>query len=236
MKCIIIDDELSAREVLTLMIAKHPNLELVKTFSSALDAILFFNKGNSVDLIFLDLHMPRFNGFDFISTLKNSPKVIMTTTDTAAAVSAFDFDCIIDYLQKPFEPARFAIALERANKKINFSSKTLSKNEVEKPREIFINIDKRLVKIDLNAITYIKSSGDYFDIFTETTSFTVHSTLSKIESKLTELNFLRIHRSYIINLNKIVDIQDSNVMINNVFIPISRLKKKQLVESLCLLN
>lgn len=236
MKCIIVDDEFSAREILTLMIAKYANLELVKTFSSAIDAILFFNNGNEVDLIFLDLHMPHLSGFDFIKTLKNAPKIIMTTTDSLSAVHAFDFDCIIDYLQKPFEPARFELAIERVQKRIDKGVKTVTKVESGTAREIYFNINRKLVAIDHKTINYIKANGDYFNVFTDTKRYTVHSTLSKIEAKLTELNFLRIHRSYIINLKKIVDIQDSTVLIGDIIIPISSLKRKQLINSLCLIN
>ena len=236
MKCVIIDDELSSREILTVLITKQPNLQLVKKFSNAIDAINFLNDGNIIDLIFLDLHMPHFSGFDFIETIKNPPKIIMTTTDREAAVNAFNFDCIIDFLHKPFESARFEIAVQRANKKIMMVRKSEKKTESEKPQEIFLNVDKRLVKIDFSNIKYIKSNGDYFNIYTETTSFTVHSTLNKIEAKLSNLNFLRIHRSYIINLNKIIDIQDASVLIGDIIIPISRLKRQMLIDSLFLIN
>jgi len=234
MKCIIIDDEKFARTVLSTMILKSPDLVLAEEFDNAIDAIKYLNDNHVIDLIFLDIHMPKFSGFDFIKTLKNLPQIILVTTDKNFAIDAFNYDCITDYLVKPILQERFDRAINRVKinkeKVNNFVGLNHSTN-----KEIYINIDKRLVKIDITTIKYIHANGDYIVIKTEAVNYTVHTTLKKIEEKLHNSSFLKIHRSYIINLNKIIDIQDSTVLIDKEVIPISKSKRSILMESLNLL-
>jgi len=235
MRCIIIDDEQMSREILAVMIFKSSELFLVEEFSNAIDAIKYLNEGHEVDLIFLDIHMPNFSGIDFIKTIKNPPQVIMVTTDKNFALEAFNYDFINDYLVKPIQGVRFDRAIERAMLKKVKKVIPASTNLDFSLNELFINIDKRLVKIVIPSIKYVRAEGDYIDIITETRNYTVHTSLKKIEEKLTPFNFLRIHRSYIINLNKIIDIQDSTALIGKDIIPISKNKRKLLIESLNLL-
>ncbi|MDI1317741.1 LytTR family DNA-binding domain-containing protein [Flavobacterium sp.] len=235
MRCIIIDDEKLSREILSVLIFKSSDLILAEEFSNAIDAIKYLNEDNEVDLIFLDIHMPNFSGIDFIKTIKNPPKVIMVTTDQNFALEAFNYDCINDYLVKPIQGERFDRAVERSKLKKEKKLTSTAPNVDLTSTEIYINIDKRLVKIDISTIKYIHAFGDYIDIITETVNYKVHTSLKKIEEKLLPFNFLRIHRSYIINLNKIIDIQDATALIGKSVIPISRNKRKPLIESLNLL-
>ena len=235
MRCIIIDDEQMSREILSVMIFKSSELILVEEFSNAIDAIKYLNEDNEVDLIFLDIHMPNFSGIDFIKTIKNPPKVIMVTTDQNFALDAFNYDFINDYLVKPIQQNRFDRAVERAKLKKVKSITPAESNSIMDTKDLYINIDKRLVKIDILSIRYIHADGDYIDIITETKKYTVHISLKKIEEKLYPFNFLRIHRSYIINLKKIIDIQDSTALIGKDIIPISRNKRKLLIATLDLL-
>lgn len=232
MKCIIIDDEQMSREILSIMISNTIGLHLVDQFSNAIDAIKFLNQ-NEVDLIFLDIHMPNFTGFDFIQTIKNPPKVILVTTDKNFAIDAFNYDCIVDYLVKPIETNRFISAIKRVN------SKTKDVKPMETvgltTKEIYVNIDKRLIKIDLLSINNIQANGDYICIKTETQNYVVHTTMKKIEEKLPKPLFLKIHRSHIINVNKIIDIQDNSVLIGKEVIPISKKNKEELMTHLNLL-
>ena len=232
-KCIIIDDEKLAREILSILILKSEKLVLVEQFSNAIDAMKYLNS-NEVDLIFLDIHMPNFSGFDFVQTIKNPPKIILVTVDKNFALDAFNYNCIADYLVKPIEEERF----NRAIKRISIKKETplpipiLPDNSI---KEIYVNIDKRLIKIDISTINFIQANGDYILIKTEVNNYTVHTTLKKIEEKLPKSSFIKIHRSYVINVNKIIDIQDSTVLIGKELIPVSKNNRSLLMESINLL-
>ncbi|PCI33740.1 MAG: DNA-binding response regulator [Flavobacteriaceae bacterium] len=232
MKSIIIDDEKIARAIVERHIVNNPDLSLTGEFSNAMEAIKHLNQ-HSVDLIFLDIHMPNFNGFDLIQTLKSPPKVILTTSDKQFAIDAFEYDCIVDYLVKPITKDRFNKAILKAST----SSKTtdINQNSTDIERELYINIDRRLIKLDMNTIKLIEARGDYIIVKTEEKNYTVHCTLKKIQEKLPEDLFLKIHRSYIINTQKIIDIEDNSVLIGNDVIPVSRSNRPNLLQRLNLL-
>ncbi|WP_297802634.1 LytTR family DNA-binding domain-containing protein [uncultured Polaribacter sp.] len=236
MDCIIIDDEKMARVIIKTLCNEIDDLHISGEFSNAMQAMKFLNE-NTVDLIFLDIHMPNFSGLDFIKSLKNPPKIILTTSDTKFAIEAFEYDFILDYLVKPIKLPRFIKAIEKVNKQ-EISSKSIAsqvKNTPDVENDFYINIDRRLIKIDLPSIYLIEAKGDYIKIKTENQDYTVHSTLKKIEEKLPESLFLKIHRSYIINLKKIVDIEDNSVLIKKDVIPVSRSKRPELMKRLDLL-
>lgn len=235
MKCIIIDDEMMAREVLSAMIFKSPELVLKEQFSNAIEAIKYLNNDNNVDLIFLDIHMPNFSGFDFIQTIKNPPQIILVTVDKNFALEAFNYDCIADYLVKPIEEERFNRAIQRVKlKKEKLSAVDQVPTDIEF-KEIYVNIDKRLIKIEVLSINSIQANGDYIFIKTDAKNYVVHTTLKKIEEKLPKNIFLRVHRSHIINIQKIIDIQDSTVLIGKDVIPVSKSNKANLMNNLVLL-
>jgi len=234
MKCIIIDDEKFARELLSVMILKSSDLILVDEFSNAIEAMKFLNNDNKVDVIFLDVHMPDFTGFDFIKTIKNPPQIVLVTSDKDFAIEAFNYDCISDYLVKPILQDRFERAVDRVKIKQEEVVKLASHHNLIN-KEIYVNIDKRLIKIDIMSINFIHANGDYIVIKTDAKNYTVHTTLKKIEEKLPISIFLKIHRSYIINLNKIIDIQDSTVLIGKDLLPISKNNRTILMKSLNLL-
>jgi two-component system response regulator LytT len=232
-KCIIIDDEKLAREILSILILKSEKLVLVEQFSNAIDAMKYLNS-NKVDLIFLDIHMPNFSGFDFVQTIKNPPKIILVTVDKNFALDAFNYNCIADYLVKPIEEDRFNRAVKRISVKKEQPVITPILPDTT-TKEIYVNIDKRLIKIDIATINFIQANGDYILIKTEINNYTVHTTLKKIEEKLPKSSFLKIHRSYVINVNKIIDIQDSTVLIGKDLIPVSKNNRSLLMDSINLL-
>ena len=233
MKSIIIDDEEMARAIIEQLISKNKELVLIENFSNAIEAIKFLNQ-NSVDLIFLDIHMPTFTGFDLLQTLKNPPKVILTTSDKNFAIEAFEYNCIVDYLVKPVTQERFDKAILKA-KSFNVVSSNSKKVEKEIIDELYVNIDRRLVKINFATINLIEAKGDYIQIKTDTKNHIVHSTLKKIEDKLPNELFLKVHRSFIINTTKIIDIEDNSVLIGNNVIPVSRSNRPELMKRLNLL-
>lgn len=236
MNCIIIDDEATARAIISQLCSNILSLNVVEEFPNAIQAIKYLNQ-NQVDLIFLDIHMPDFTGFDFIETLKNPPKIILTTSDANFAIQAFEYDCIVDYLVKPIALPRFkkAIAKAEAFKQENPTTEDSSKVETTSGNDLYVNIDRRLIKIDIPSIYLVEAKGDYIQVKTETKNYTVHSTLKKIEEKLPKSLFLKIHRSYIINVNKIIDIEDNSVLIKKDVIPVSRSNRPELMKRLNLL-
>ncbi|ARV05459.1 DNA-binding response regulator [Polaribacter sp. SA4-10] len=235
MNCIIIDDEKMARVIVKTLCDEIETLAILEQFSSAIHAIKYLNE-HEVDLIFLDIHMPDFTGLDFIKTLKNPPKIIFTTSDPKFAIEAFEYDFIVDYLLKPIQLPRFKKAIQKAEKAaINTSAKNTSFNKIEKENDFYVNIDRRLIKIDLPSVYLIEAKGDYIKIKTENKDYIVHSTLKKIEEKLPDSLFLKVHRSFIINIKKIIDIEDNSVLIMKDVVPVSRSKRPELMKRLDLL-
>lgn len=237
MNCIIIDDEGMARAIIAQMISMQKDLNLVQEFSNAMQAIKYLNQ-NDIDLIFLDIHMPDFTGFDFIQTIKNPPKVILITSDKNFAIEAFEYECIVDYLVKPITEERFQKAIAKANvAQISTSnlSKEVKPTAEDNSKEFYVNIDRRLIKIEFNSVTVVEAKGDYIHIKTDVKNYVVHSTLKKIEDKLPKDLFLKVHRSFIINTKKIIDIEDNSVLIAKDVVPVSRANRPELMKRLNLL-
>ncbi|MCH2033490.1 MAG: LytTR family DNA-binding domain-containing protein [Tenacibaculum sp.] len=238
MNCLIIDDESAARAIVEQLCKNEGTLTVIDQFSNAIQAIKYLNQ-NEVDLIFLDIHMPDFTGFDLIQTLKNPPKIILTTSDAKFAIDAFEYECIVDYLVKPITLERFQKAIEKAKK---FTIKKPAQEVTgvngeakEEESQLYINIDRRLIKIEIPSIYLVEAKGDYILIKTDTKNYTVHSTLKKIEEKLPKDLFLKVHRSYIINLKRIIDIEDNSVLIAKDVVPVSRSNRSELMKRLNLL-
>jgi DNA-binding LytR/AlgR family response regulator len=236
MNCIILDDEEMARAIISKMLASHDELNIIQEFSSAVQAMKFLNQ-NQVDLIFLDIHMDDFTGFDFIQSLKNPPKTILITSDKNFAIDAFEYECIIDYIVKPITKERLLKAIQKAKTtpEITISSSITKVVAEDNLNEFYINIDRRLIKIAFDSVNVVEAKGDYIHIKTDIKNYIVHSTLKKIEDKLPKDLFLKVHRSFIINTKKIIDIQDNSVLIGKDVIPVSRTNRAELMKKLNLL-
>ncbi|MDO3695408.1 LytTR family DNA-binding domain-containing protein [Wenyingzhuangia sp. chi5] len=242
MNCIIVDDEATSRLVINQLCSQAGGLEIDGEFSNAIQAIKHLNQ-NEVDLIFLDIHMPDFTGFDFIQTLKNPPKIVLITSDTQFAIDAFEYDCIVDYMVKPIALPRFLKAVKKVENAIlsnepvqeSTPTKNSKKEAVSSGKDLYVNIDRRLVKINIPDIYLIEAKGDYIQIKTEAKNYVVHSTLKKIEDKLPEDLFLKVHRSYVINIKMIIDIEDNSVLIKKDVVPVSRSNRPELMKRLNLL-
>ncbi len=236
MNCIIIDDEATSRTIIGELCSSYKNLNVVEVFSNAIEAIKYLNQ-NKTDLIFLDIHMPDFNGFDFIRTLKDPPYIILTTADAEFAIQAFEYDCIVDYIVKPIKPERFKKSIQKVEGKLNekVTATVTDKEKQQTGDDFYVNINKRLIKIDIQSIYLVEAKGDYIYLKTDNKNYTVHSTLKKIEEKLPDHMFLKIHRSYIININKIIDIEDNSVLIEKDIVPVSRSNRPELMKRLNLL-
>jgi two-component system, LytTR family, response regulator LytT len=242
MNCIVIDDEALARAIIGQMIKNHPDLKFIDEFQNAMEAIKFLNQSTvPIDVIFLDIHMPGFTGFDFIQTIKNPPLVILITSDRNFAIEAFEYKCIVDYLVKPITEERFLKAVNKIEAKKTTLPSYAESVEAQPvlpndtATEFYINIDRRLIKINMASINVIEAKGDYILIKTEDKNYTVHSTLKKIEDKLPTSSFLKVHRTYIINIKKIIDIEDNSVLIAKDVIPVSRSNRPELMKRLNML-
>jgi len=236
MNCIIIDDDLFIREIIKKQLKSQPNISVIGDFSDPLFAIKCVNE-NKIDFIILDIHMPNFNGFDFINSMKNPIPIILITSDKEFAIKAFEYDNVIDYLLKPIETERLLKSVEKVVKLIlifdkNTSGKIVPINE---PDELYVGVGKKLVKLRFSSIFLIEANGDYITIHADDTKHIVHSTMKKIEDKLPQSMFFKVHRSFIVNLTKLIDIEDNTILIKDKIIPISRLKKQELIEKLNLL-
>jgi DNA-binding LytR/AlgR family response regulator len=209
--CLIIDDEPLAINVIKNHIKEIDNLNVIDTFNSAIDALSFM-KSNTVDLIFLDINMPLLDGLDFIKSLDKKPMIVITTAYSEYAIKTYELE-VLDYLMKPISFPRFLKAVNRAFKELN--SNLTSNLKVAKRAHIFIKVDKKkMQKIYLDEILIIESLRDYLKITTISNKYIIHSTLSSFTEKLPSNNFIRIHRSFTIAIDKIEAVQGNSVEID----------------------
>ncbi|WP_147678075.1 LytR/AlgR family response regulator transcription factor [Algibacter pacificus] len=221
-KCLIVDDEPLAINVIKNYLQQIEGYELIKTFSNAVDALNFL-KTASVDVIFLDINMPVLDGLNFIKSLKNPPILIITTAYDEFAVETYELD-VLDYLLKPIEFSRLMQALNKVERRLNSNNKDIANTSLSKSRpHLFIKIDKKkMKKIYLDEILIIECLKDYLKIYTTNGKHIIHSTLSDFTELLPEKDFIRIHRSYTIALNKIDVVEGNSIEIEGMRYTIGR--------------
>lgn len=214
-QCIAIDDEPLALELISTYCAEVDFIHLQKTFTKTSDAFNFI-KSNRVDLLFLDIQMPDISGIDFYKNLEEKTMVIFTTAYSEYAVEGFNLNAV-DYLLKPYDLERFRKAVIRAKEFYDYTAK-----ETNETNYIFVRADYSLIKIDCNDIVYIESIDDYLRIhLSGKKPIMTLSTLKAIEDKLPTHQFCRVHRSYIVALNKIESVRGKSIHLTNTEIPIS---------------
>jgi len=217
--CLIIDDEPLAINVIKNHIKEIDNIKVIDTFNSAIDALNFM-KSNTVDLLFLDINLPLLDGLDFIKSLDKKPMIVITTAYSEYAIKTYELE-VLDYLMKPISFPRFLKAVNRAFKELN--SNLTSNLKVAKRAHIFIKVDKKkMQKIYLDEILIIESLRDYLKITTISNKYIIHSTLSSFTEKLPSNNFIRIHRSFTIAIDKIEAVQGNSVEIDGIKYVIGR--------------
>jgi len=217
-KCIIVEDEPLAVKVLSDYISQVPFLELQATFKDAILATDWL-RNNSTDLIFLDIHLPKLKGMAFLKTLTYPPAVIITTAYHQYAVEGFDLN-VTDYLLKPFEFERFLVAV---NKVKTAQGEKQRSGETEDTKDfIFLNVQKKKVKILFSEIVYIESQREYIKIVTTKKEYISKMSTHEMESLLPTHLFKRIHRSFIVSLSKIESYTAEEVQVNGISIPIGR--------------
>lgn len=230
LRTIIIEDDESCRTLLTRHCENTKLIDIIGTFDNALDAL---NSGilENAELIFLDIEMPHMTGLQFMEQLKCQPSVVFTTSNDQYAVEAFNHRAI-DFLQKPISRFRFqqtlAVALEhQLNNSTNAPVAT-----AEESKNIFIKESGRWIRVGLDEILYFENEGDYVKIITSAKNHLIYRTMKSIAETVRGKRFLRIHRSFIVNLDKIVDIEDNSLVIAKKVIPIGKAHKGKLMRAL----
>jgi DNA-binding LytR/AlgR family response regulator len=217
-KCIIIEDEPLATKVLSDYIAQVPFLVLQDTFKDAILAMDYL-RDHHLDLIFLDIHLPKLKGMAFLKTLTYPPATIITTAYYQYAVEGFDLN-VTDYLLKPFEFERFLIAVNKVKAGINEKQKSAEGGEVKD--YLFLNVQKRKVKVLFSEIVYIESQREYIKIKTTKGEYISKMSTHEIETLLPAYLFKRVHRSYIVSVDKIQSYTAEMVEVGGYSIPIGR--------------
>lgn len=228
LKCLIVDDEIMARKALERLCGKVDTLEVAGICENAEAAIEFLKKHN-VDLIFLDIKMPGLTGIEFLREMSNLPQVIFTTSRTEYALEAFQYQ-VTDYLQKPLDIKRFTQAVEKAVDIHNQNNVYQADAD-----EIYIKNDGKYIRLPYSEILYFENVGDYVKVKTEKGTHVIYSTLKSIAERLQHTRFVKVHRSYIVNLGKIKDIDETSLVIAKKVIPISRANRPILMGRLQIL-
>jgi DNA-binding LytR/AlgR family response regulator len=226
LNCVVVDDSSIQRMIISKLVNNHPNLHLIGDFSNAIEAKNCMSV-HTIDLIFLDIEMPVISGFDFLDGLKTKPQIIFITSKAEYAMKAFDYDAT-DYLQKPIALDRFNASVKRA---LDLQSLRTETDE-ENGEHIFIKSNLKKLKIFTAKIKWIEAFGDYVKVVTEEDSNLVLSTMKSFEKDLSQDKFIRVHKSYIINIDKVERFNSRFAEIGITKIPLSRHKKEALVKAL----
>jgi two-component system LytT family response regulator len=218
MNCLIVDDQKIFRVIVKKMIDLDPSLTLVKECTNAMEAYQEIN-AQPIDLLFLDIEMPGMNGMELAKILQDKrPLIIFITSKFEHALEAFDLN-VVDFLVKPIEPSRFLKAVEKA--KELFKSKKSISNGSPQDRFVFIRDSSVIRKLRLDDILYLEAKDNYVRIYLPQKTFSIHSSLKSIEDKLPKDIFLRVHRSFIINLGKVDTMEGGTLFINKMVVPVS---------------
>lgn len=230
--CIIVDDEELAQNVIEKYISSIPWLELLQKFDNAIETISYL-RDNTVDLMFLDIRMPELSGLKMLNTLKNAPKVILTTAYSEYALESYNYS-VVDYLLKPVELDRFLIAINKASQQIQ--QEELSKGQSEKytntTNYLFVYQDQNTYKVDFDNILYIKAEGNYISIKTNEKNYIVRETMKAIEKQLPINLFVRVNKSYIVSIQKIDRVYGNTIVIADEDISIGKIFKMRFMDIL----
>jgi len=229
LQCIIADDEPIARQILENYIDSIPYLEMIASCKNAFEVMEVLQE-KSIDILFLDINMPKLSGLSLLKTLQQRPNVIITTAYPEYAIEGFELS-VTDYLLKPFSLERFIQAVQKVQQSSPIQTDTVVADIEELPAFIFVKSDKMIIKINLIEINHIEAYGNYIKIFTDKMILTAQ-TLSDFLVKLPEY-FLRIHKSYAINFNKLKLI-DGNLIVlqNNTKLPIGKSYRKAVLDNI----
>jgi DNA-binding LytR/AlgR family response regulator len=221
---VLIDDEPLAIKVLQNYFTNFTDFEVIATFNNSLEALDFINS-TPVDAVFLDINMPMMTGFELISLIENKTKVIITTAFREFAAESYDLD-VLDYLVKPIPLPRFIKCINKITTEYNLKNNI--KTEATKgDSHIFIKVDKKMMKINIEEILFVEGMKEYIKVVTPDKTYITHKSLTSLSEELPNDKFLRIHKSYVIALNKVKSIEGNRIQILNHIIPIGRNYSKE---------
>jgi DNA-binding LytR/AlgR family response regulator len=226
-ECLIVDDNKVARVLLSQLIEQIPSLKIIGECGGAIEAATLLAK-TKVDLLFLDIEMPDMNGFELLRSLQDRPVTILTSGNKGYAEEAYTLN-VADYIVKPIELPRLMMAVQRATELINRVDTELKNVESD---YVFIKENKVLRKLLIDDIYFFESKGDYVKIQVANKYYIVHSTLKQLDNRLSTSKFLRVHRSYIVAINKIDYIEENIIYLNNIPVPVSESCRNDLLKAL----
>jgi DNA-binding LytR/AlgR family response regulator len=232
-KCMIVDDEPLARELIHGHIEKLENFEIVAECSDAMKALSILRE-KQVDLVFMDIQMPQITGIEFLKTLKHPPKVILTTAYREYALEGFELD-VVDYLLKPITFERFLKSVNKFYLMNQEEVQMVANTTADKPQEenfIYVKENKKVVKVYLSEIRFIEGLSEYVQIYTDKRKIITKTSMALMEEKLPPQNFLRIHKSFIVAVNKIEAFTANTIEIQGKELPIGRSFKNAVVSAL----
>lgn len=221
----IIEDSAPQREALAHLVRKHPNLHLIGEYPTGISARPHLKKG-AVDLIFLDIEMPVVSGFELLESLEHLPQTIITSAKSEYALKAFDYN-VTDYLLKPIGPKRFEEAVRKA-----LDNHVVTKVNTEDDEYIFVNSNLKKTKVQFKDIRWVEGMGDYIKVVTDSEGLMVLTTMKAFLKELPDDRFLRIHKSFIINLAKVEKFGSTSVEVDGKKLPLSRHRKQELEDAL----
>jgi DNA-binding LytR/AlgR family response regulator len=231
--CLIVDDEPLARDLIRSHINKLDNFEVVAECGDAMKALQELRIQN-VDLMFMDIQMPQITGIEFLKTLKNPPKVVITTAFREYALEGFELD-VVDYLLKPITFERFLKSVNKyyqvALEETASAAQPVESNQAEEPF-IYVKENKRVVKVHLNEIIYVEGLSEYVQIYTGKKKIITKTSMTNMEEKLPSDGFLRIHKSYIVSLSKVEAFTAHNIEVSGKELPIGRSYKNKVLDAL----
>ena len=231
-KCLVVDDEPPAREIISRYISNVPMLQLAGECSNAIQAMSFM-QDHTVDLLFLDIRMPQLNGNDLLKILKQPPRVILTTAYAEYALEGYDLD-VSDYLLKPVQFERFLKAVLKATQHVQISEPVTPSADVSQEAFAYFRADRKLVKLMVKDSLYIESMKDYFKVFTKDQVIITKQSITSVEAMLPKHLFIRTHRSFIVAIHSIRSFTSELIEIAGVEIPIGKLFRNEVLKNISL--
>jgi DNA-binding LytR/AlgR family response regulator len=231
LKTVIIDDEKIAIKSLENLCKKISTLDLKASFVDPIEALSYVTK-ESIDLILLDIEMPELTGLELLDKLPSLPQVIFTTSNKEYAYEAFEYE-VTDFIKKPITKDRFLKSIQKAISRDSYLKEIARDSNL---KEIYVRVDGRLVRITIDDILYFENVGDYVKVITTDKVHVINIALKHLHVKLNHPRLLKVHRSYIVNMDKIKDIQENTLVINKKVIPISRAHKAIVMNSINIIN
>jgi DNA-binding LytR/AlgR family response regulator len=230
-RCLIIDDEPLAIKLIRSHLSKLESFEIAGECSNALKAIEFLRK-EKIDLMFLDINLPEITGLEFLKSIPNPPYVIITTAYRDYAIEGYDLD-VIDFLLKPISFERFLKAINRFyNRTRPIPENTSEPKDAARSKHIFVQDGKNIYKLSYDELLYLEGYGEYVKVICTSKTYLIRDSLTEFEQRLPEINFLRIHKSYIVNLEKITGFSSIHVLLKGTELPIGRIFREKVLSRL----